>query len=398
MTENAPVVPPEVLAAAAELDPPFGVLHAESLWANADAMVARAGGTPIRVATKSIRVPEVITRLLGRPGFAGLMCYTLPEALWWFDRGFTDVLVAYPTVHRAALRRLMGDPVAAAAITITVDSTEHLDLLDRLAPPGRAQVKLCVELDVGYLAAGGLLRVGTLRSPLRSPRQVLGLVREIGRRPGFVLDGMLAYEGQIAGMGDAGRGPRSAVLRRLQALSVRELARRRAAVVKAVRDETELRFVNGGGTGSVESTSAESAVTEIGAGSGILGPALFDGYRHFRPLPAAWFVLPVVRRPGRRVATALGGGWIASGPTGADRSPVVAHPAGLAFRGTEGAGEVQTPLLGRAARRLRVGDQVWLRHAKAGELAEHLNGFSVVAGGLLSETWPTYRGLGQDFL
>ena len=53
--------------------------------------------------------------------------------------------------------------------------------------------------------------------------------------------------------------------------------------------------MNGGGTGSLEKTAAEAAVTEIGAGSGLYQPRLFDSYRGFRGRPAAFFVLPVVR-------------------------------------------------------------------------------------------------------
>ena len=68
-------------------------------------------------------------------------------------------------------------------------------------------------------------------------------------------------------------------------------------MVAAVSAVMPLEFVNGGGTGSVERTSAEAAVTEVAAGSGLYCPVLFDGYRAFSSRPAAFFALPVTRRP-----------------------------------------------------------------------------------------------------
>ncbi|RRO94550.1 alanine racemase, partial [Corynebacterium bovis] len=131
---------------------------------------------------------------------------------------------------------------------------------------------------------------------------------------------------------------------------------------------------------------------------GVVGPALFDHYRAFAPRPAEWFVVPVVRRPAADVVTVAGGGRIASGPPGTDRVPVVDHPEGLRLTRLEGAGEVQTPLRGAAARRLRLGDGVWFRHAKAGEQAEHTDRVVVVSGGDIIDHWPTYRGEGMTFL
>jgi D-serine deaminase-like pyridoxal phosphate-dependent protein len=244
------------------------------------------------------------------------------------------------------------------------------------------------------------MTIGAKRSPLHEPLQVAAFAREVLAREHVVLDGLMAYEGQIAGVGDKppGRPLMQLALPVMQALSARELARRRAEIVDAVRSVAPLRFVNGGGTGSIERTAAEPAVTEIAAGSGLYGPTLFDAYRAFRPAPAAFFVLPVVRKPSPRLATALGGGYVASGAPGRDRLPRPVLPHGLALDALEAAGEVQTPLRGRAAPGLRVGDQVWFRHAKAGELFERFDAVHLVRGGEIVETVPSYRGEGQTFL
>ncbi len=389
---------PELRAAVAGLATPFGVLDARALRHNIDDLRRRAAGTPIRVASKSVRMRTVLSRVLAEPGFAGVLCYALPEAIWLRRTGFRDLVVGYPTVDRAAIGQLGADDELASQITLMVDDPAQLDLIDAAAPwPGRARIRVCLELDAAYRPAGRAVTLGARRSPIRTPGQATALARHIAGRPGFSLVGLMAYEGQIAGVGNAGRHPRAVAVRAMQHRSAAELAERRAAVVAAVRKLADLEFVNGGGTGSVESTVADGSVTEVAAGSGLLGPALFDHYTAFRPAPAAYFVLPVVRRPARGLVTVAGGGWIASGPPGSDRLPTVAYPPGLRYLGTEAAGEVQTPLRGSAARALRIGDQVWFRHAKSGEVCEHLGELHLVDGGRIVEPLATYRGEGKAF-
>ncbi|HNC14459.1 MAG TPA: amino acid deaminase/aldolase, partial [Solirubrobacterales bacterium] len=177
-----------------------------------------------------------------------------------------------------------------------------------------------------------------------------------------------------------------------------EIAERRAETVAKVREVAPLEFVNGGGTGSLESTSAEEAVTEVAAGSGFFAPAQFDHYSNLSLRPAAGYALPVVRRPEPRVVTALGGGYLASGPPDPGRMPVPWLPEGLEFEKDEGAGEVQTPLVGEAAQELAIGDNVYLRHAKAGELCERFESLILIEGDEIVDEVPTYRGEGQTFL
>jgi D-serine deaminase-like pyridoxal phosphate-dependent protein len=105
-----------------------------------------------------------------------------------------------------------------------------------------------------------------------------------------------------------------------------------------------------------------------------------------------------VRKPGRRVVTALGGGYLASGPADRARLPSPYLPAGLRLDRQEGAGEVQTPLLGAAADRLQIGDRVWMRHAKAGELCERFSELHLIEANAVVATVPTYRGEGKTFL
>ncbi|BBC29610.1 Alanine racemase [Streptomyces graminofaciens] len=386
-------------SATAGLEPPFGVIDLDAFDANALDLERRAGGKPIRLASKSLRTRALVRRALDRTGFQGILGFTLPEALWLAEE-FDDIVVGYPTTDHTALRELAGDERLASRITLMVDSFEHLDLIDAATGPRNTRIRVCLELDAAMRLLGGRLHLGPRRSPVHTPREAAEFAREVADRPGFELTGIMGYEGQIAGLGDNQPGSplKRAALRVMQRSSAEELRERREAAVSAVSAVTPLRFVNGGGTGSLESTAREDAVTELAAGSGLYGPGLFDFYRTFRPASAAFFVLPVVRRPSARIATLLGGGWVASGPLGKDRLPTLAWPPGLRVTATEAFGEVQTPLVGKPAQVLRIGDRVWLRHAKAGELCERVGELHLVRGDEVVETVPTYRGEGKHFL
>ena len=361
-------------------DAPFAFVDLDAMWANAEDMLARAGGKPIRVASKSVRCRELLRRVLERDGFRGLMTYTLRESQWLDEHGFDDLLLAYPTADREALDR-------APLPILMVDSVEHLDLI------GDRRARVCIEVDLSYLG-----RIGPKRSPIRTPGAATALARAALDR-NIEVAGVMGYEGHIAGVGDRPSNRlRGAAIRAMQRASVKEIAQRRAEIVAAVREVTPLRLVNGGGTGSLHTTSREDAVTELAAGSGFYAPALFDEYSAFKLRPAAMFALPVVRRPSAKVATCLGGGYIASGAAERNRLPVPHLPAGLELDAQEGAGEVQTPVRGTAARHMRVGDRVYFRHAKAGELCEHFDSLLLVEGGRVVDEVPTYRGEGKLFL
>ncbi|MFV2101925.1 amino acid deaminase/aldolase [Micromonospora sp. LOL_024] len=388
--------------ATARLDPPYAVVDLRAFDSNAAALADRADGKPLRIASKSLRSRELIARALARPGWHGVMSFTLPEAIWLVRTGVSaDVLVAYPTVDRGALAALVADPMLVAAVTLMVDDPDQLDFCDAVSSPGRRpELRICLDLDASWRLLGGRVHVGVRRSPVHTVRAAGRFAATVAYRPGFRLVGLMSYEAQIAGLGDAppGKAALRTAIRLAQRGSYRELLARRSTAVAAVREHADLEFVNGGGTGSVATTSADPAVTEVTAGSGLYGPTLFDTYRAWQPTPAALFACPVVRRPAPGLATVLGGGWIASGTADPSRLPRPWLPTGLRLLGTEGAGEVQTPLAGPRAAALRIGDRVWFRHAKSGELCERVNELHLVDGDRVVATVPTYRGEGRAFL
>ena len=392
------------------LEPPFAVVDLDAFDRNARALVQRAAGTPIRVASKSVRCRSLIARVLRRPGFSGVLAYSLREALWLVEASEIDidtapgegvvpegqdVLVAYPSVDRGAFARLAADPVARRRIVVMADDPAHLDLAqEAMRAPGRVgeePLRVCLDVDASYRL--GRLHLGARRSPLRTAADVEPLLRRLLDSDVLAPAGLMFYDAQIAGVADT-----SPVVREMQRRSARELGARRDAVVAAVRALAgEDLLVNAGGTGSLHLMGGASTVTELAAGSGLFAPHLFDSYSAFTPEPAAFFVVPVVRRPTARIATVLGGGLVASGAAGVSRLPRPWWPEGLHFVRTEGAGEVQTPLVAPRGRAPRIGDRIWFRHAKAGELCERFDVLHLVADGEVVDVTRTYRGEGRCF-
>ncbi|WP_369369947.1 amino acid deaminase/aldolase [Promicromonospora sp. Populi] len=384
------------------LPAPIAVVDLDVFDTNALDILKRADGVPVRVASKSVRVRSLVERALGH-GFAGVMAYSLREALWLVGEGVRDVLVGYPTVDAQALDALAADPKARAEITLMVDDAAHVGLIsaaeDRATgSDGGTPIKVCLDVDCSLRVGAGPLtaHLGVRRSPLREPGDVAALAT-VAQAKGLAVRGLMFYEAQVAGLPDT-----SPAVRLVKRLTMREVNARRVRILAAVRDAVgqDVELVNAGGTGSIEVSGTAPGVTEVTSGSGLYAPGLFDGYRSFEARPAAFFGLDVVREPAPGWVTAFAGGYAASGPAGASRLPRLFTP-GYTLSGPEGTGEVQTPL--RATRALspdgalHTGDRVWLRHAKAGEMMERFDQVHLVEGARIVETVPTYRGEGKNF-
>ena len=386
------------IAAATEgLESPSAAVDLTALDANASALRARANGVPIRIASKSVRCRAVLNRVLAAQGVSGVMAYSLREAIWLAQSGVDDVLMGYPTVDRAALAEVVNDRVLSGRITLMVDDVAQLDLVRDAARSDLLKPRICIDVDASLRV--GPLHIGVRRSPLRDPEQVAQFARQ-ARSRGFRVVGLMFYEAQIAGVPDA-----NVAVELMKSLSSREIGARRTAVVDAVTAAIgPLEIVNSGGTGSIDFSAADTAVTEVTAGSGLFAPTLFDRYRAFSAEPSLFFALPVVRKPSPRIATAFGGGYIASGPASWSRSPrpvgwsrraAGVVTSGLKLLRNEGAGEVQTPVSG--AEEVRIGDRIWFRHAKAGELCERFDTLALVHSDGSVDAVPTYRGEGMAF-
>lgn len=378
---------------------PAAFVDLDALDANLADLRRRAGALPIRLVTKSVRCVEILRRALASsPQFQGLMCYSPAEAAWLASLGFDDLLVAYPSVEPDDLRAVAAPLRAGRSITLMVDGAEQVQRIAQLAAAEGVVQPLAIDLDMSSDFPG--LHFGVFRSPVDGAAAALALAAEIARHPSLRLEGLMGYESQVAGLMDdvPGQALKSAVIRLLKRRSIPEVNERRRATVAALEAAGHaLRFVNGGGTGSFESTRADASVTELAAGSGLYVPTLFDHYRAFAARPAAGFAVAVTRSPRPGIVTCAGGGYPASGPGGADRMPRPWLPAGCTLVGTEGAGEVQTPVRLPAGVSLAPGDPLLFRHAKAGELCERFKALLLVEGGRVVDTVPTYRGDSQCF-
>ncbi|UUQ64343.1 amino acid deaminase/aldolase [Pseudomonas fuscovaginae UPB0736] len=378
---------------------PAAFIDLDHFAMNLERLRQRAGNLPIRLVTKSVRSVEMIRRILAAgPFMQGLLCYSVGEAAWLASLGFDDIVVAYPSVEPVDIRAAAAQLRCGHSITLMVDSIEQVIKISRIAQAEDIVIPLAIDLDMS--SAFPLLYFGVHRSPVHDVTTALTLARKIAEQPGVALQGLMGYEGQIAGLMDDVPGERlkSAVIRHLKNKSIMQVNARRQAVVEALRQDGHvLRFVNGGGTGSFESTRQDPSVTELAAGSGLYAPTLFDHYRAFKVIPAAGFALPVTRIPKAGVVTCSGGGYIASGPMGKNRLPLPWLPTGCRLIANEAAGEVQTPVLHSPSISPATGDPILFRHAKAGELCERFNELLLIQDGRVIDTVRTYRGEGKSF-
>ncbi|GCF08922.1 amino acid deaminase/aldolase [Dictyobacter arantiisoli] len=379
---------------------PFAYLDLDLLEQNIQSIIARAGGKRLRLASKSLRSVAVIKRILAANDiFQGIMCFTVREAIYLASQGLDDLLIGYPSWHAQDIAAVAQAIQGGAQITLMIDSVAHVQQIEAIASQHAVSIPVCIDLDMALSLPG--LHFGVWRSALLTPAQVRPVLESIQAASHVTLDGIMGYEAQIAGVGDQypkGQA-KNQLVRLLKQRSLREVARRRADIMAFIQDyHLPLRFVNGGGTGSLHTTRAEAGVTEITVGSGFYAPALFDNYRDFHYQPAAGFAIEIVRQPQKHIYTGLGGGYSASGPAGSDRLPKPYLPQGARFVPLEGPGEVQTPIIYTGETVLALGDPIFLRHSKAGELCERFTHLLLVKQGAIVEEVTTYRGDGYCFL
>lgn len=368
---------------------PLAVIDLEALKANAQSALERAGQCRIRIASKSVRSVDVLKHIFSlSTRFQGLMTFTAEETLFLAQQGFDDLLLGYPTTDKKSIAALLE--LTDKKITFMVDSIEHIDLLASFKRP----VRVCLDIDMSTEFPG--LWFGVRRSPLRTLEQVQKLLQHM--KAPLKLVGVMGYEAQVAGVGDESEKTLlNPAIKLLQRLSHKDYNRRRGEIVTFLQQNYALEFINGGGTGSLEWSSQDAGVDEVTVGSGFYAPGLFDSYSRFKLKPAAFFALEVVRRPSDKIWTCLGGGYIASGEIDINKRPLPYLPEGLKLIEQEGCGEVQTPVEYHGGEKISLGDPLFFRHAKAGELCERFNELLLIQGETKRRV-PTYRGQGHAFL
>jgi D-serine deaminase-like pyridoxal phosphate-dependent protein len=380
-----------------EIQKPFAFVDLDLFDANIAAVKARAGDKKVRVASKSVRCSALLKRIFERDvQFQGIMAYHADEAVFLSRQGFDNILIAYPYWDSGQIQAVINEVHKGKTIVSMVDCEDHVRNFSRIAAYSGVEVPLCLDVDMSSDFLG--LHFGVYRSGVDTAAQSTAIADFIASQPGVRLDGLMGYEAQIAGVQDRSNSAlMNVAVPFLKKRSILELRERRKVVVEAL-GARDLRFINAGGTGSLESSVQESWVTEVTVGSGFYSPALFDGYSQFRHYPAAAFAIEIVRQPKDDIFTALGGGYVASGSAGKDKLPRPFLPKGMQLIENEGTGEVQTPVIYRGPEKLQLGDPLFFRHAKAGELCERFNQLYLVSEGQIVDTVPTYRGEGQCFM
>lgn len=383
----------------AGLPVPFAWVDMDLFDRNIALHLRRARNVPIRIASKSIRSVAILRYLLNASAqLRGIMCYHPAEAAWLASLGFDDLLIAYPNLDPHALNAALDQVAKGKTIYFMVDLPAHAQTLSDLAQKKNVTALLCLDLDMSIQYPA--LHFGVHRSAVRNAEEAVALYRKIRTLPQVELCGVMGYEAQIAGLGDKvpGQMLKNAVIRLLKKNAITKIESRRTRTVLALREAgADIRLVNGGGTGSVETTIAEPSITEVTVGSGFYCSHLFDNYEAFKAWPAAGFALQVTRHPKTGILTCNGGGYVASGAADKLKLPQPYLPAGMILDSNEGAGEVQTPVHFQG-QSLDTGDLVFFRHAKAGELCERFNTLYLLRGDTLDDQVSTYRGDGQVFM
>ena len=366
---------------------------------NIETILNRAHRGNIRVASKSVRSIEILKYIFKKSNrFKGIMSFTAEESLLLIQQGFDDILLGYPCVDNSLISQVADAISEGKTIVLMVDLVAHIQQINKIGKEKNIQIPICIDLDCS--SDFGPIHFGVWRSSIKNNQQLQVILDEIKKSEFVKLEGLMGYEAQIAGLGDAIKGDfKNPIIKFLKKKSIKEIKKRRTSAVNLIKENGfNLRFVNGGGTGSIKETLEEENITEVTVGSGFYNPHLFDNYSTFQFEPAAGFAVQIVRNPKQNYFTCHGGGYIASGETGTLKEPKIHLPKNAKLDKNEGCGEVQTPIIYNGKEDLKVGDPIFFRHAKAGELCERFNKLYLIRNNQITDKVNTYRGDNYCFL
>lgn len=379
---------------------PLAYLDIDLLDQNIEMLLKRSKSSKIRIASKSVRCVEVLSYILkSDPQFQGLMTFTADETVFLSQKGFDDLLIAYPIANPENYPELFNEIENGKSIYLMIDCIDHLQQLEKIGQERNLNVPICVDLDLSVNFP--FLHFGVWRSPITNNAPLKEILEYLKNCKHLSLEALMGYEAQIAGVGDNFQGAtlKNKAVEMMKNKSISKIADRRSKAVDLIKEYGHvLKVVNGGGTGSIESTIKESKVSEVTVGSGFYNSHLFDNYKKFKLRPAAGFAASICRIPKPGIYTCHGGGYIASGAIEAVKAPMPFLPKGVTLDKLEGAGEVQTPIHYQGTEKLKIGDPIFFRHSKAGELCERFNEMHFIKDGKIINTVPTYRGEGKCFL
>lgn len=373
---------------------PLAFVDLDVLDQNIQDILKRAQGKTIRIASKSVRIPAILEYILKKNAqFKGLMCYHPNEAVFLSQQGFDNILLGYPYIHEKEISLILQEVAKGKELIFMVDALEQIQRIQQIAEKMNVEALICFDVDMS--SDFGNLHFGVYRSSITSAEKLEEIVKQTSPLSHIQIKGLMGYEAQIAGVNDniKGQGIKNAVIQFLKRKSIKEVARKRQEAIAILKKYGIYQpLVNAGGTGSIESSIAEEGVTEVTVGSGFFASHLFDHYKQFKHLPAAGFALQITRNPKENIFTCAGGGYIASGEVGIVKQPKPYLPTYIELIKNEGTGEVQTPIINKSSVFLQLGDPVFFRHSKAGELFERFDSVYFIREKKIVQVEKTLRG------
>lgn len=382
-----------------KIDKPFAFVDMDALNQNFENLKQRCNGLPIRIATKSIRSVGILEYLKNEKGINRFMCFTVTEAIFLSEKGFDNLLVAYPTLQESMIVEMCAELKKGKTIYLTADSIHQLERINEIAGQNNTTIPISLDVDISDQFYG--IYFGVYRSSIKTIKHFQECLDAFKRLPFIKLRGIMTYDAQIAGVADQLKTKQAInpIIQTLKKKSLKSIHKKREQITQIVNQQgNKLDFFNAGGTGSLELVSKDKNVTEVTFGSGLFQSTYFDHYSNFQNRPAAAYVLEVCRNPKPNYYTCLGGGYIASGSVGAEKLPSIIYPKNAKLIKDEGAGEVQTPFYCKENIDLLQRNFAIFRHAKAGELCERFNHLYLLSNGEQVDFIPTYRGEGKCFL
>ena len=196
-------------------------------------------------------------------GAKGITCAKLSEAEDLIQSGVEDVLIENQVVEPAKLMRL-GYLAGCCRLSVCVDTLENIRALESAAAAFGTTIHCLVEYEVGMRRCG-----------VATPQEALARAEAVRSAPHLPFLGIQAYAGQLSHAEDFARRSREAA---------RIEGRLRELLAFLHENGVDVPEVSGASTGTVELRGADTAYTEVQAGTYLFMDAAYDrvgvGFEH----------------------------------------------------------------------------------------------------------------------
>src|SRR3954454_10506592 len=333
--------PAEIGTPVADIDTPALIVDLDAFERNIAKMAefSRTSGVRVRPHAKTHKSPAIALRQIAQ-GAVGQCVQTVGEAEVLVRGGVKDVLVSNEVVGERKLRRLAA-LAKDATIALCFDSAGQVDAASRIAKDFGVELGALVEIDVGMERCG-----------IAPGRPAAALARRIADAPGLTFRGLQAYHGRAQHL--------PTYQQRAQAIAFAvDAVRETLDALKAENLSCEI--VAGAGTGTFAFEADSGVYNELQVGSYVFMDTDYAriGHKHsgrYTAFEHSLFVLAsVISTPTADRAIVDAGLKSLSG----EKGPPWVH--GLDdVECTNISDEHGKLVLGPKAKRLKLGEKVWL--------------------------------------